>query len=544
MYNEKFPSRFTRVSNDKFEEYYSKRVHFYGEFRIFLNKKDPYLHQFGELYNETTSSLHGYFNDVDFEFLDMLGDIENVKCYKLWVVELKPLPINLRTSIKTVFKWKEEEEDKDIKMVFKLFLEKLYGECVRRRYYKTSYEWSTETNELVKVEHPYNWEEIKENLHHHYDYSWGVWTCSYVRLKLLKLRLAMGEAALYGDIDSIFFVGKENLKYIEEINKSGELLGSMSKEGFASKIKFLDKKWYCWEGTGKKDEPTFVVKCSGASPEIVKNYLLEQDDKVAAFTKEFPLGINPYKRVRKNGRGKLEYYWAGGSMEDRTSTDDKKVIISCAGSGKTTTLIEKVREKFKTTQDRITVIAFTNKNVDELRQRIGITSERLEIRTLDSLASSLLYGAIDGELFDAKLTAATEILLDHPELMPPSHLFVDEFQDLDLTKFNFINSIPCLSRFYIGDPNQSIYGYSGAENLFNRLRGFSIENRFVNYRCPQNINDYGEGFLNEKNRPSAKSQVEGPGIVMFSVEIPDDGSVILCRTNSEVDKVSEMYPQR
>ena len=544
MYNELFPSNFLKIKNSRFEEIYRKGVHFYGEFRLKVNKKDPFFHQFGELYNETTDSFHGYFNDIDFEFIDRLGDIEDVKCYRLWIVEMKPLPENLRTVIKTAFKWKEEADDKDIRKVFKLFLEKLYGECVRRRWFRVNYEWNTETKTLDKIKKEYDWEEIKQKLFRHYDYSWGVWTCSYVRLKLLRLRQQMGAAALYGDIDSIFFVGKENFKYIDEINKSGELLGSFSKEGFAEEIKFLDKKWYCYRGTDKNDEPTFVVKCSGANPQIVKEYLLTQEDSVAAFTKDFPQGVNPYKRIRKNGLGKLEYYWAGGSMQDRTSSDDKKVIVSCAGSGKTTTLINEVKKKFEETEDKITVIAFTNKNVGELRERIGINSSRLEIRTLDSLASSLLYGAIDGELFDAKLTAATEILISHPEAMPPSHLFVDEFQDLDLTKFNFINAIPCISRFYIGDPNQSIYGYSGAENLFNRLVGFDIENRFVNYRCPQNINDYAEGFLNSDHRPNAKSYLSTHGIVMFSTEIPDDDSIILCRTNSEVDKITEKYPAR
>lgn len=544
MYNELFPSNFLRINNKNFEEICRRGTHFYGEFRIKVNKKDPFFHQFGELYNETIDMFHGYFNDIDFEFIDRLGDIEDVICYKLWIVEMKQLPENLRTAISTAFNWKEEAEDKDIRKVFKLFLEKLYGECVRRRWYKVSYEWNKETKTLDKQKHEYDWEEIKKNLHHHYDYSWGVWTCSYVRLKLLRLRQNMGAAALYGDIDSIFFTGEENFKYIDEINKSGELLGAFSKEGFAEEIKFLDKKWYCYRGTDKNDEPTFVVKCSGANPQIVKEYLLTQENSVAAFTKDFPQGVNPYKRVRKNGQGKLEYYWAGGSMEDRTTTDDKKVIISCAGSGKTTTLINEVRKKYEETDDKITVIAFTNKNVGELRDRIGIKSNRIEIRTLDSLASSLLYGAIDGELFNAKLTAATEILLEHPEVMPPSHLFVDEFQDLDLTKYNFICAIPCISRFYIGDPNQSIYGYSGAENLFNRLRGFGIENRTINYRCPQNINDYAEGFLNAKNRPHAVSNLVKHGIVMFSIEIPDDDSVILCRTNDEVDKVKEKYPAR
>ena len=77
---------------------------------------------------------------------------------------------------------------------------------------------------------------------------------------------------------------------------------------------------------------------------------------------------------------------------------------------KLTTLVDEVKKRFKETNEPICVIAFTNKNADELKERIGIQSDRLEIRTLDSLAASYLNGAIDGDKFDLKLKAATEIL--------------------------------------------------------------------------------------------------------------------------------------
>lgn len=552
MCQEKFPKRFMRIDERHFERIYKKNLHFYGEFRIKVNINDVFFHKFGQLYNEEVQIFHGYFNDIDFEFIDRLGDIEDVICYKLWIVELDYLPQNLRTAIQAVFNWKEEEDKKDenirdkkVKTIYKYFLEKLYGECVRRRFYKTSYKWDTEQRTMVKINNEYNWEEIQKNLFHHYDYSWGVWICSYARLKLLKIRQKLGAAALYGDIDSIFFTGDNNLKYIMEVNSHGETLGKLALEGYANQIKFLDQKWYCYEGLNKNGNPTFVVKSSGADPEKIKSYLLTCENPVESFSKQFPTGVNPYKRIRKNADGKLEYYWSGGVMEDNTITDDKKVIISCAGSGKTTTLVNEVIKKFKETDDRIIVIAFTNKNVDELRQRIGIYSERLEIRTLDSLASSLLYGAISGELHEIKLDAATTLLQEHPDVMLPSHLFVDEFQDLDPLKFNFICSIPSISRFYIGDPNQSIYGYNGAMNdLFNRLINFKVEYRSINYRCTQNINDYAEGFLSEKNRPFATSNLDNAGEIDWSMEIPDDDSIILCRTNREVDFISQKYPNR
>lgn len=543
MVTEKFPTKFIPTDPKNFKKIFGKK-HFYGKFIIEVEKPDPYYYCFGQMYNGLTNTFTGYFNDIDFNFIKELTGIKRVIfCERLWIVETKPLPQELITAIKLLFKWKEEFSKKKLtikKNMCKNALEKIYGNCCKRRFYPERYVWDIDKQEITKEKVEYNWENIQKGLKNHWDYSIGVWTCSYVRLKLLRLKNKMGKDCLYGDIDSIMFKNKDNLKYVKEFNQDKELLGKLELKNICSKFRVLDKKWYCFiDEMGKVN-----VKCSGANPKIVKKYLEGIENPVENFSKDFPLGINPYKRIRQNSKGELEYYWCGGSIQDYTLSNDKRVIISCAGSGKTTTLIEEVKNKFNTTNDKITVIAFTNKNVDELREKLGINNERLEIRTLDSLAASLLENSISGDLFEVKLERATELLREDPSLMLPSHLFIDEFQDLDLLKFNFINSIPAISRFYIGDPNQSIYGYSGAQNLFNRLNNFKTEYRSINYRCPQNINDYAEGFLDEDKRPQAISNLKGNGEINFINEIPNDDSIILCRTNKEVNTIKELYPMR
>ena len=80
-------------------------------------------------------------------------------------------------------------------------------------------------------------------------------------------------------------------------------------------------------------------------------------------------------------------------------------------------------------------------------------------------------------------------------------------------------------------------------DLFDRLKGFQIERRSINYRCAQNINDYGEGFLEKEKRPHATCLTE-KGEINFFKEIPDDSSVIICRTNEQVEEAKKIYPER
>lgn len=541
LYYMEFPKRFIKVKTDyKLENL----DHYYGNFSIKIKKDHPYLKQFGLLYNSTQLILTGWFNDIDIRFIDALVGIEKFTVKTLYKVEMGRLPQSMLTALRVCFDWREAEEgiNKDL---FKQGYEKFCGEAGRRRFYPTRLNYDEEVQSFFDKDgkknmthNAYNFKDIDEDRKNHgLDFSWNVWVNSYARRILLTI--CQNNNGFYVDTDSCFSDHEiESIYFSEEHRKNCEAgfkLGAFELKGLAKEFKCLGFKRYGWIDQANETH----IKMSGADNDIVKNYV---GNDLKKFTEVFPQGITPYKYTRINAEGFKEYAWRGSASEDYTLTKDKRCIISCAGSGKTTTLIEAVKEKFNSTNEPICVIAFTNKNVDELREKIGINDRRLEIRTLDSLAASFLDGQISGEHFDVKLKIATDILRQGYDV-PPCHLFVDEFQDLDLTKYNFINALPCISRFYIGDPNQSIYGYSGAINLFDKLDGFKIENRTINYRCAQNINDYGEGFLKEDCRPHASCLTE-KGEISFLKEIPDDNSVIICRTNEQVEETKKICPER
>ncbi len=96
-----------------------------------------------------------------------------------------------------------------------------------------------------------------------------------------------------------------------------------------------------------------------------------------------------------------------------------------------------------------------------------------------------------------------------------THVFVDEFQDLDALQYEFLLKMknPEISFCVIGDPNQSIYGFRGAspeyfksfEKDFNAEK-ISLE---VNYRNSPVILNAAQGFLPEDTpalRPVNSSQ--------------------------------------
>lgn len=70
-------------------------------------------------------------------------------------------------------------------------------------------------------------------------------------------------------------------------------------------------------------------------------------------------------------------------------------------------------------------------------------------------------------------------------------LFVDEFQDVDETQLNIFNRVIAEKKFFIGDPDQSIYLFRGAApEVFDKLVDFDVKKLKTNYRSHQEIIDF------------------------------------------------------
>ncbi|QTX02915.1 ATP-dependent DNA helicase [Candidatus Phytoplasma luffae] len=90
------------------------------------------------------------------------------------------------------------------------------------------------------------------------------------------------------------------------------------------------------------------------------------------------------------------------------------------------------------------------------------------------------------------------------------YILIDEFQDIDLIQYNIIKLIGKNNFiFVVGDPNQNIYSFRGANILCNELfiRDFKAHkiNLNFNYRSTQNILDKANLLIQNNHNPKDKS---------------------------------------
>ena len=132
-----------------------------------------------------------------------------------------------------------------------------------------------------------------------------------------------------------------------------------------------------------------------------------------------------------------------------------------------------------------------------------VTPDDVEASRDDVPGFGLLFGAYRERLhgmgaidFDEQVYGAVEVLLRNPELRQRAqhrcgHLLVDELQDLTPAQLLMIRLLaaPAYDVYGVGDDDQVIYGYAGAnprflvhyDQYFPGAQGFLLE---VNYRCP------------------------------------------------------------
>ncbi len=119
--------------------------------------------------------------------------------------------------------------------------------------------------------------------------------------------------------------------------------------------------------------------------------------------------------------------------------------------------------------------------------------------------------------YDEQIYGAIELLLADPELRRQwqrrcRHLLVDEFQDLTPAYLLLLRLLasPELSVFGVGDDDQTIYGYAGADPKFliefdRYFPGAGASALVVNYRCPSEVVTAASHLLSHNRRRLPKT---------------------------------------
>ena len=256
---------------------------------------------------------------------------------------------------------------------------------------------------------------------------------------------------------------------------------------------------------------TFLFSGFGGAAEIKGNSVHIADDRPDEIPSPLPeQSDNPYGLSD-------EQYAAVTSPEAEVS------VIAGPGAGKTRTLISRIAWLIETgcvEPKHITAVTFTNKAAAELKQRLTEmfpdqkTISAMHVGTFHSLAlAQLRHSGINitlldqeeardlqreaaeeagpegaGQAYEEKLTALEAVDFDglltkalalaekaDADLDGYTHLLVDEFQDADPVQYDLVRAWhgkgEGRSLFVIGDPDQSIYGFRGADSAcFKRLQ--------------------------------------------------------------------------
>lgn len=190
-------------------------------------------------------------------------------------------------------------------------------------------------------------------------------------------------------------------------------------------------------------------------------------------------------------------------------TDKNKVIVhSCAGSGKTRCLVERLKfllynENLKVNPKKIVAITFTNAAAGEIYERVKCDRE-VFIGTIHSYANKLLvsYGIdtsnyIKQERFDELF----KLVLQNPKcIQEVDYLLLDEGQDSTKQQFDFIlKTVNPKNWMIFADIRQSIYGFNNAcpEYIINLMQDKNVFTYDLNenYRNSKDILEFAKRII-------------------------------------------------
>lgn len=256
-------------------------------------------------------------------------------------------------------------------------------------------------------------------------------------------------------------------------------------------------------------------------------------------------------------------------QKEVVESKEKYVVVnSCAGSGKTTTLAERVKYLLKSgvPADKIVVITFTNAAAETMMERIGAVPG-LQCSTVHSYANRLLlsYGVDTSKVLnDENFDKLFSLVKKNPGCAQEvEYLLLDEGQDSTNQQFEFMLDIVKPKNWMIfSDHRQSIYKFGGAnpQYIIDLINNPEVEvyDMNENYRCAPEILTYARNLIrplgidyedtSKSMRPNARGRVfdvdySEPGITRTIQKYVDEGKCdyrdwfVLTRTNAELESI-------
>jgi len=183
------------------------------------------------------------------------------------------------------------------------------------------------------------------------------------------------------------------------------------------------------------------------------------------------------------------------------TTTQALCVVACAGSGKTTTIIKKIKymiEHLNCKSSDFIICTFTNNAVDDIISRVD--NADLDITTFHSVGLRELIKYNYKIIKNTPEPIPEEYLIKYLELLEtPSYvfrfkyIFIDEYQDINELQYNIIQKWfkHCKLLLVVGDDQQNIYTFrnTSIKYILNFNSDFCGEYKYlnINYRSNKGI---------------------------------------------------------
>ena len=243
-------------------------------------------------------------------------------CLELFYAEQKELPKDYARMFQELYEDKAAQKKGTFaKEIFKFRAELPFGQPIKAVDYFGKVVYNEKTNQFEVVEEPEkSLQEVRFKLSKRGMPMYvSLWCVAYSRLEFFTVLNKIGlDKVVYGDTDSVKFIGDEGIKIIEEHNKTIEeefnrinkkrgiymdaKLGKWCDEGDVSCFKSIGVKWYLTEKDGEID-----VKAAGAQMDTLEKWLKEAPNAFIRFDIKMKC-FGLFKKVKcSNGSVSITY---------------------------------------------------------------------------------------------------------------------------------------------------------------------------------------------------------------------------------------------
>lgn len=256
------------------------------------------LSRFGFPSEEEMCGWYLVLTNVDIQWFKQIFTWDECHCLDLYYAEQKELCKDYAKMFQELYEDKASQKKGTFaKEIFKFRAELPFGQPIKAidYYGKAIYNEDTNMFEVVE-EKEKTLQEVRFKLSKRGMPMYvSLWCVAYSRLEFFTVLNKIGfDNVVYGDTDSVKFIGDEGIKIIEEHNKTieeefkainkkraiymNEKLGKWCDEGDVDYFKSIGVKWYL---TSKDDE--IEVKAAGAQMDTLENWLKECPNPFARF---------------------------------------------------------------------------------------------------------------------------------------------------------------------------------------------------------------------------------------------------------------------